>query len=44
MHKATILDNIKKWKVFEDDEQMKRLFTMVDEYAIMNIDSDGDEE
>ena len=32
IHRAVVPDNIKQWQVFEDDEQVKRFLTMVDEY------------
>jgi len=43
MHKVAVLDNINKWKVFEDDEKMKRFLTLVDGYSCMLIDFHEDE-
>jgi len=44
MHWIVIPDNIKWWKVFEDNAQIDRFLNMVDEYTNMNIDSYGEEE
>jgi hypothetical protein len=44
MHMHVVPDNRKPWQYFEDDEQIKRFFTMVDEYTNMSIYSDGEEE
>jgi hypothetical protein len=37
-HRLTVPDNIKYWKVFEDDKQVERFLQMNDEFANINID------
>jgi hypothetical protein len=37
-HRPTVPDNIKYWKVFEDDKQVERFLQMSDEFANINID------
>lgn len=43
MHRPAILNNLKRWQVFEDDAQIERFLNMVDEFTNMNIDSYGEE-
>lgn len=43
LHCALVLDNIKQWQVFEDDEQIKRFVTLIDEYSNMQIYFDEEE-
>ena len=44
MYRASMLDNIKQWKVFEDDDQTKNLLNLVEEYENMHIDSKEEKE
>jgi hypothetical protein len=39
-HRPTILDNIKYWKLFEDDKQVERFLQMSDEFSNVNIDDE----
>ena len=38
----SIPDNVKHWKVFEDDLEMKRFLENVDEFSNLHIDQDQD--
>lgn len=42
-HRPSIPDNVKNWQVFEDDQQIKEFFTMVEEFQGTNIDQDEEE-
>ena len=44
MYRASILDNIKQWKVFEDDDQINNFLNLVEEYEKMHIDSKEEKE
>ena len=44
MYRASILDNIKQWKVFEDDDQTNNFLNLVEEYENMHIDSKEEKE
>ena len=37
-------DNIKKWRVFQDDLEIKRFFELTDEFSTSLIDQDRDNE
>ena len=39
-HRPTIPDNIKYWKVFEDDDHIERFLTLSDGYKNMAIDEE----
>ena len=41
-HKPSVPDNVKNWQVFEDDQQIKEFFTMVEEFESTEIDQDGE--
>jgi hypothetical protein len=43
-YKPSIPDNVKHWKVFEDDIEIKKLLEVVDEFSYMHIDQDQDYE
>ena len=43
-HRPAILDNVKYWQVFEDDEQINSFLTLSDEIESIVIDDDRDEE
>jgi hypothetical protein len=38
----SIPDNVKYWKVFEDDDKLKRFLEINDEFYALHIDQDGD--
>lgn len=40
LHRPSVLDKTKHWEIFEDDQQMKRFFEMVNEFSAICIDSD----
>ena len=37
-----IPDNVKNWKVFKDDQEIKRFIEVVEEFFVLNIDQDED--
>jgi hypothetical protein len=39
-YRPSILDNIKHWKVFEDDIEIKKFLQSVDEFSALHIDQD----
>jgi hypothetical protein len=41
-YKPSILDNVKYWKVFEDDLEIKFFLDIVDEFSALHIDQDHD--
>ena len=41
-YRPSIPDNVKHWKVFEDDIEIKRFLESVDEFFALNIDQDLD--
>jgi hypothetical protein len=43
-YKPSIPDNVKHWKVFEDDLEIKRFVEVVDEFSTLHIDQDHDSE
>jgi ribonuclease HI len=43
-HKPSIPDNVKYWKVFEDDLELKNFLDTVDEFSALHIDQDHDYE
>jgi hypothetical protein len=44
MHKVVVLDYIKQWQVFKDDEKIKSFLTLMDEYSNMNKNSNEKED
>jgi ribonuclease HI len=43
-YRPSIPDNVKHWKVFEDDLEIKRFLEAVDEFSALHIDQDHDSE
>jgi ribonuclease HI len=43
-YKPSIPDNVKYWKVFEDDLELKKFIETVDEFFALHIDQDHDSE
>jgi hypothetical protein len=43
-YRPSIPDNVKHWKVFEDDLEIKTLLETVDEFSTLHIDQDQDSE
>jgi ribonuclease HI len=43
-YRPSIPDNVKHWKVFEDDLEIKRFLETVDEFFALHIDQDQDSE
>jgi ribonuclease HI len=41
-YRPSFLDNIKHWKVFEDDLEIKKILQSVDEFSALHIDQDLD--
>jgi hypothetical protein len=41
-YRPSIPDNVKHWKVFEDDLEIKRFLETVDEFSELHIDQDPD--
>jgi hypothetical protein len=41
-YRPSIPDNVKHWKVFEDDLEIKRFLEIVDEFFALHIDQDHD--
>jgi hypothetical protein len=39
-YKPSIPDNVKHWKVFEDDLEIKRFLETIDEFSALHIDED----
>jgi len=43
-HRPSIPDNVKNWKVFEDDHEIKRFLETVEEFSSLHIDQDPNSE
>jgi ribonuclease HI len=43
-YRPSVPDNIKHWKVFEDDLEIRRFLESVDEFSALHIDQDHDSE
>jgi len=43
-YKPSIPDNIKHWKAFGDDQQIKMFLEIINEFSFTSIDQDGEEE
>jgi hypothetical protein len=41
-HRPSILDNVKHWQVFEDDQQLRRFLELMDEFSSTHIDNEED--
>ena len=39
----TILDNLKHWQIFEDDEHLKSFLQVIDDFSFLQIDEDRTE-
>jgi hypothetical protein len=37
-------NNVKNWKVFEDDQELKRFLETIDEFSTLHIDQDLDDD
>ena len=40
-YRSPILDNLKQWKIFEDDEQLKSFLQVIDEFYVLQIEEDN---
>jgi hypothetical protein len=43
-YRTSIPDNVKHWKVFEDDLEIKRFLETIDEFFSLHIDQDPNSE
>jgi hypothetical protein len=43
-YRPSILDNVKHWKVFEDDNEIKRFMETIDEFSALPIDQDPNDD
>jgi hypothetical protein len=43
-YRPVVPDNVKHWKVFEDDKEIKRFFETIDEFSALHIDQDSDDD
>jgi ribonuclease HI len=43
-YRPSILDNVKHWKVFEDDQEIEKFLQSIDDFSALHIDEDLDEE
>jgi hypothetical protein len=41
-YRPSVPDNVKHWKVFKDDSELKRFLQSVDEFSALHIDQDPD--
>jgi ribonuclease HI len=41
-YRPLVLENVKHWKVFEDDSELERFLQSVDEFSALHIDQDPD--
>ena len=41
-HKPSILDNVKYWQVFENEQELKRFMESIEEFSASHIDHDED--
>jgi hypothetical protein len=41
-YRPSVLDNVKHWKVFEDDLEIEKFLQSVDEFSALHIDQDLD--
>ena len=40
-YKSSFPDNVKYWKVFEDDDEINRFLQVIDEFSKMHIDQES---
>jgi hypothetical protein len=43
-HIKTVLDNVKNWKVFSDDMELKRFLQTIEEFSNISIDQENEDE
>lgn len=43
-HRPSILDNIKNWQVFKDDEEIQRFLKTIEEFSDISIDQDNEDD
>jgi hypothetical protein len=43
-YRPSVPDNVKHWKVFEDDQEIERFLYSIDEFSVLHIDQDPDTE
>jgi len=41
-YRPSLPDNVKFWKVFEDDAELTRILTVIDEFADLQIDQENE--
>jgi len=41
-YKPSLPDNVKFWKVFDDDEELVRLLEVIDEFLVLHIDHENE--
>jgi hypothetical protein len=41
-YRPSVLDNVKHWKVFEDDLEIEKFLQSIDEFSALHIDQDPD--
>ena len=41
-YKPSLSDNVKYWRVFEDDEEINRFLQVIDEFAETHIDQENE--
>jgi hypothetical protein len=44
IHRTTIPDNIKHWKVFSDDLELQIFMQTIDEFSSISIDQEGEDD
>ena len=40
-HRPSLPDNVKYWKVFEDDDEINRFLQVIDEFSEIHIDQEN---
>jgi ribonuclease HI len=43
-YRPSVPDNVKHWRVFEDDQEIEKFLQSIDEFSAVHIDEDPDEE
>ena len=43
-YRPSVLDNVKHWKVFEDDQEIEKFLQSIDDFSALHIDEDPHEE
>jgi len=43
-YRPSVPDNVKHWRVFEDDQEIEKFLQSIDEFSTVNIDEDPDTE